>query len=204
MGSQSNCLWVTGESGPLVDSLKSLVPILTSSGYVGAVSVDCTLNSKDKKPYFNSWHFGFQYDSIFCLLSLLGSSVTEFFTKAYMVQDNGFACSERVTIAPYPYTNEELLSGMARDKRLNFDLNDMNGFWGQDIKSDDGEVACAGNDGVIGVMTAVGKKIEDGFGKIYKSIRKLDIEVPLQFRIDGAKESNKKLKKLNDWNICVN
>ncbi len=203
-GSQSNCLWAKKETGLLVDELKSLVPMLSKAGYVGPVSVDCTVNSKDKKPYFNNWRFGFRYDSIFCLLSLLDKPVTEFINGDFAIANDNLSCSERLTIAPYPYANEELLNLLARNIKLNIDLNNMNGFWAQDIKSEDDEIECAGNDGILGVMTSKGRKIEDGFGEIYKAIRKLNIEAPLQFRIDGAKESNKRFKKLNDWNVCIN
>ncbi len=204
LSSQSSCLWLKKGAGLLTAELKRLAGVLASEGYKGAVSVDCTLNSKDKKPYFNSWKFGFRYDSIFCLLSLIKGRVTDFMTGGFEIKSDDFSCSERITIAPYPYTNEELLNGMAKDVSLNLDLSDINGFWPQDIKSEYRDIKCAGNDGIIGIMSGVGRKVEDSFGKIYKSVRKLDIDAPLQFRIDGAKESSKRLKKLNDWNICIN
>ena len=203
MASQSVCLWVKHGAELLKKELESLVPMLTDQGYVGAVSVDCTVNSRDKKPYFNNWRFGFRYDSIFCLLALLQVSVTEFLTEGFTKAGDGFACSERITIPPYPYTSKDLLS-LAENVKLNMDIKDSNGFWLQDVKSENNEVRCAGSDGVLGVMVSTGRKIEDGFGDVYKSIRKLNIDAPLQFRIDGAKEANKKYKKLNDWNICVN
>lgn len=204
MGSQTNCLWVNDGTGTLFEELKSLVPMLNTLKYVGAVSVDCTLNSRDKKPYFNNWRFGFRYDGIFCLLSL-SDSVSGFFAGDYKADaiTDGFACSERVTIPPYPYTSEELLF-IARGIKLNLDIEDTNGFWLQDVKKEDNELRCAGSDGFVGIMSSTGEKIEDSFGKIYKAIRKLDIEAPLQFRIDGAKETNKKYKKLIDWGVCVN
>lgn len=204
MSSQSNCLWIKKEEGFLFDNMKRLVPILTKAEYVGPVSIDCTVNAKDKKPYFNNWRFGFRYDSIFCLLSLLNKSITKFMTEDFFVINDGFSCSERLTIAPYPYTNGEMLSLLARNVRLNIEPNDMNGFWAQDIKNENDEIRCAGNDGIIGIMTYVDKKIIGGFGEIYTAIKKLNIESPLQFRIDGGKESNKKFKKLTDWNMCVN
>lgn len=204
MGSQSNCLWVKNKDGLLTEELQRLAPVLNKANYTGPVSVDCTVNSRDKKPYFNNWRFGFRYDGIFCLLLLLGKSIAKFISGDFTISNDNFSCSERITIAPYPYTNEGLLDEMARGVRLNLKMNDMNGFWGQDIKNEDDEIKCAGNDGILGVMTSTGKKIEAGFGEIFKAIRKLDIETPLQFRIDGAKESSKRFKKLNDWNICIN
>jgi len=205
MASQSNCLWVGDGNGILSSELKAIAPLLTAFGYVGPVSVDCTVNSKDKKPYLNNWKIGFRYDSIFCLLAL-SKSVSSFFVDGYNIDANtgSFACSERITISPYPYTEESLLDELAKDVNLNIDLDANKLLWGQDIKREDKEVKCAGNDGVLGVMASTGKSIEGGFGEIFKAIRRLNVDSPLQFRIDGAKESNKSYKKLKDWDICIN
>lgn len=204
MASQSNCLWINDGDGLLSNELKSLVPVLASSGYIGPVSVDCTVNSKDKTPYLNSWKLGFRYDSVFCLLSLLGDTISSFFLDSFSVKTKEFSCSERITISPYPYIEESLLDKLANGINLNMNIDVNNSFWGQDIKKEGKDIKCAGNDGVLGVMASTGKSIEDGFGKIFKAIRKFNVDSPLQFRIDGAKESNKSYKKLRDWNICIN
>lgn len=204
MNSQSNCLWIGNDSGLLTDELKRLMPSLTTKNYVGPVSVNCTVSSKDKKPYFNDWKFGFRYDNIFSLLAL-SKSVSSFFLEDYKLDatTRDFSCSERVTIAPYPYTSKELLS-LAKDVNIKNNPDKFNGFWYQDIKKDGNKLKCAGNDGIIGVMTYRGNKIEHGFRDIYKAIKELNIDAPIQFRIDGSKETNKKYKKLIDWKVCVN
>lgn len=196
MSSQTNCLWIAGETGTFTDKLDALIPLLIKNSYVGPVSIDCVIG-RDKKPYFSNFHIGFRYDSIFCLLALTGPSISSFLVKEGVGTHKGFACSERITIAPYPYTNDELLKGIAKGVKLKTDLE--NGFWCQDIKKEENSLECAGNDGLLGIMTGTGSRIEDGFGKIYKAIRKLEVDAPLQFRIDGLKETAKKMKKLSNW-----
>lgn len=198
MSSQTNCLWIAGETGIITDKLDALVPLLIKNSYVGPVSLDCVIG-RDKELYFNNFHIGLRYDSIFCLLALTGASISSFLIKGGLGTHKGFACSERVTIAPYPYTNDELLKGIAKGVKLKTDLG--NGFWCQDIKKEDDILKCAGNDGLLGIMTGTGPRIEEGFGKVYKAIRKLEVEAPLQFRIDGLRETAKKLKKLRSWNV---
>lgn len=203
MNSQSNCLWIGNGSDLLTDELKRLIPSLGAKNYVGPVSVNCTVSNKDKKPYFNGWKFSFRYDNLFNLLAL-SPSVSDFFTNDYQLDPNkDFSCSERVTIAPYPYTSKDLLS-LAEGINIKNNVDKFNGFWYQDIKKDGNRLKCAGNDGIIGVMTYAGNKIEHGFRDIYKAIKELNIDAPIQFRIDGSKETNKKYKKLMDWHVCTN
>jgi len=197
MSSQTNCLWITDKPGLLVDSLNALIPLLIKNSYVGPVSIDCVIGSREKKPYYDSFHVGLRYDNIFCLLELV--SISKFITNNSFDSHEGFACSERITIAPYPYTAKALLDGIAKDVRIKTSLG--NGFWCQDIKDSEDGLKCAGNDGLLGIMTATGSRIENSFGKIYKSIRKLEVDAPLQFRIDGLRETTKKIKKLRTRNL---
>ena len=196
--SQTNCLWISHKEGIFRDKLNALIPLLTRNSYVGPISLEFVIGS-DKKPYYQGFHVGFKYDSIFCLLGLMEGSVSGFLVKGDLSTNTGFSCSERVTIAPYPYNFESSLEEIAKGVKIKTSLG--NGFWAQDITGSKHKIECAGNDGVLGVMTATGPRVQDGFGEIYKSIRKLEVGAPLQFRIDGIQITNKKLKKLSNWNF---
>ena len=75
--SQTNCLWVSDKAGIFKDSLNALIPLLIKSSYVGPISLEFVIAS-DKKPYYQGFHIGFKYDSIFCLLGLMKGSVADF------------------------------------------------------------------------------------------------------------------------------
>lgn len=198
--SQTNCLWIAKEDSLLIDRLKKVIPLLKKESYVGPVSIDCIIDLRKKSYYFEKFHVGLRYDNIFCLLSLQHDFLSSFINGNIPESNKKFSCSERVTIAPYPYRFKSSLEEIAKGVSIKTSLG--NGFYGQDITDTEDGLQCAGNDGVLGIMTATGRSVEAGFSKVYMAIRKLKVGAPLQHRIDGILETKKKLKKLShNWNI---
>jgi len=80
IGSQSNTVWIKkDENGLLVKELKRLIPYLKRANYVGPVDINAIISKKDHKPYFLEFSPRFGYDAIYCLLTLVKSSLTDFF-----------------------------------------------------------------------------------------------------------------------------
>lgn len=193
IGSQSNTVWTDKGSGPLIDPLKKMAAYLHKEGYIGPCDANCIV--KDV-PYFLEWTPRFGYDALYCLLTLLKGSLSDFFLKDFKADfHKGYACSQRVSIPPYPYASPSLRRNFAKDVSIMTRLERVPFFWGQDIYSD-GKLKCAGADGILGVVTARDENLEAAWGKVHSTIGKLKVCSYLQFRTDGYKEHSKRLKEL--------
>jgi hypothetical protein len=188
IGSQSNTVWM--EPDPVIrKSFDKLSPMLKKSGYVGPVDVNAIY--KNGEAYFLEWTPRGGYDAIFNLTTLLDSSITDFLSGGFSSAEfrPGFACSERISIPPFPYSEPDLVYKYARDIPLRFDLED---FYALDVYRD-GSLKCAGGDGIIGVCSKAANSIGGAFGNVYRAIRD-DIRIGsyLQYRTDAVKNHQKR------------
>jgi phosphoribosylamine-glycine ligase len=207
-GSQSNCTWIKQEDGLLKKELEKLVPALQVANYIGAIGVNCVISAIDKKVYFVRWLHGFKYDSMFNILSLIDkrkSSLTDFFMNGFKMQLNGnkYCCSERITLPPYPYSDRNLLLYLATGIPIDDSVLDDKEFWGQDIKKKNSMLMSAGSDGILGIVSGCGRTIRSGFSSVYRYTKNIKVAGTLQYRIDGIKETEKKIRKLKEWSINV-
>ena len=144
----------------------------------------------------------FGYDAIYCLLTLIKGSLTEFFLNGFQTEFyDGFASSQRITIPPFPYADKELLNAMAKDILIKNKLED---FWMEDVYMDDkGNIRCAGSDGIIGVVAERGNSLGGSVGNVYRKIDKLKIGSYIQYRTDLGKSQNKRMKQLQEWGFKI-
>jgi len=195
IGSQSNTVFVKkGFNGTISKALASMAAYLKKMGYRGPCDVNCILSGNT--PYFLEWTPRFGYDALFCLLTLLKGSVTDFLLKDKVDFHNGYACSQRITIPPFPYANPSLLKNFARDVVIRNRMESVPFFWGLDVYSDIGKIKCAGSDGILGVVCGRGDNPEQAWGRVYSNIDKLKICSYLQYRTDGFRDHIKRLKEL--------
>ena len=203
IGSQNNIVWVSKSNNDIMvkyfDKLKS---IIKQTGYIGAVDINTII---DKRPPHNVYFLEFTprlgYDAIYALLTLLKGSITEFFMIGKCSFENGYAGAERITIPPYPYSDNKLLGVFAQDVSLGKILS-IKDFWAEDIYFNKGW-KCAGADGIIGVMTAKGNSIGGAVGNTYRSINKLKISSYLQYRTDLGRRAEKAVKLFEKWGVRV-
>lgn len=195
--SQTNLVWVQSDTF-LRENFKKLVPALREVKYRGSIGIDVVVSSRNKKPYCLGITQGFRFDAFYCLLSLVKSPLSEFFGNNFNVEFlQDYAASERVTIPPFPYSEKSLLDNFAKGVEVNF--NGANTFWGQDIKKEDRKFRVVGADGIVGTVAVRGKSVEKAFSGVYRAIHKLKVDAPLQYRIDGTKQMEKKINKLSEW-----
>lgn len=195
IGSQSNTVYIGKDSGLLIDPLVKMAAYLKSKGYIGPCDANCIV--KGSIPYFLEWSPRFGYDAIYCLLTLLKGSLSDFFLKDFKADfHNGYACSQRISIPPYPYALPSLRRTFAKDVSIMNQLERTPFCWFQDIYSDAGKLKCAGADGILGVVTARDENLEAAWGKVSSAIEKLKVCSYLQYRNDGFKEHSKRVREL--------
>jgi|GEM_PF-1459389 len=206
IGSQNNIVWIKkNENGLLVKELKNIIPFLKEANYMGMFDINCIVNQEDKKPYYLEATCRCGYDALYCLLSLLQTPIADFFVNNF--QGNfydGFAASERITIPPFPYSDEGLLEELAKDTLIYGEMDDYPNFWMEDVYiNKKGKLACAGSDGILGVVTAKGKTIDEAANKVYQNIKRLRISNDIQYRNDLGKRALKAMNLFKEWGIKV-
>lgn len=203
IGSQSNTVWIDqdldGICGP---QLVKMAEYLRKDGYIGPCDANCIISEKDRKPYFLEWSPRFGYDAIYCLLSLVKGRLTDFFAKDFNTEfHSGFASSERISIPPFPYADSTLLKEYAKDVSILNRMESLQSFWGQDIYLKGGKLACAGSDGILGVVAARGNSLGGAWGSVYRAIEQLKVCSYLQHRLDGHKSLSKRYETLQKWGL---
>jgi phosphoribosylamine-glycine ligase len=203
IGSQSNTVWIDqdldGICGP---QLVKMAEYLRKDGYIGPCDANCIISEKDQKPYFLEWSPRFGYDAIYCLLSLVKGRLTDFFAKDFNTEfHSGFASSERISIPPFPYADSTLLKEYAKDVSILNRMESLQSFWGQDIYLKGGKLACAGADGILGVVAARGNSLGGAWGSVYRAIEQLKVCSYLQHRLDGHRSLSKRYETLQKWGL---
>lgn len=195
IGSQSNTVWIKkDDKGVIIGPLKKMAYYLKTNGYVGPCDANCII--KGGVPYFLEWSPRFGWDALYCLLTLLKGKLTDFFTKDFKAEfHNGYAASQRLSIPPFPYGSAELRTLYAKDVSVLGTLKEYPMFWAQDVYNGNG-LKCAGADGILGVVAARGKTIEEAWGRVYNAIKKVKVCSYPQYRTDGLQTARKRLERL--------
>lgn len=193
IGSQSNTVWLKKGGGVIIGPLTKMANYLKSI-YIGPCDANCIV--KGGVPYFLEWSPRFGWDALYCLLTLVNGKITDFFLKDFKADFyEGFAASERLSIPPYPYGSSELRTMYARNVSIIGKLKDYPRFWAQDIY-DEGGLKCAGADGILGVVAARGKSVEEAWGRVYNRIKRIKVCSYPQYRTDGLSRARKRIERL--------
>ncbi len=195
IGSQSNTVWFKKDaSGVIVGPLTKMAFYLSSNGYRGPCDANTII--KGGVPYFLEWSPRFGWDALYGLLTLIKGKVTDFFLNDFKVDfHDGYAASERLSIPPYPYGIAELRRLYAKDVSIIGKLKDYPMFWAQDVYDENG-LKCAGADGILGVVAARGKSLEEAWGRVYNAIKKVKVCSYVQYRTDGLERARKRIERL--------
>lgn len=193
IGSQSNTVSMEVQKS-IVNPLTKMAFYLKSNGYIGPCDANCIV--KGGVPYFLEWTPRFGWDALYCLLTLMKGKLTDFFAKDFEADyHEGFAASQRLSIPPYPYGTPQLRTLYAKDVSIIGKLKEYPMFWAQDVY-DDGGLKCAGADGILGVVAARGKTLEEAWGRVYNAIKKVKVCSYSQYRTDGLSTARKRLERL--------
>lgn len=170
------------------DGFKDIGAELKGCGYIGPAACDHLGNVIALHPRF---------DSVFGLLELWqGPSLGAFFQGfAGGRWGVGYAATERISVPPYPYRQQQLLD-LARDVCIEGGMYDYPAIWFQDVCVNGKGFQCAGSDGVIGIATGRGKNINAAWAKCYKAIDTLRLSGEIQIRTDGPRKAEKTLKRV--------
>lgn len=206
-GCQSSTSWMKEDpEGYLCKQIEKLKLYLQLAEYVGCIDINTIIGKEDKLPYFLEFTPRFGYSAIYCLLALVPEgSIGNFFLNGFRFIPTGkYACSQLISIPPYPYMNATDLRKMAQGVGMGNKLNQLKNMWLQDVvQSKEGNLFCAGADANVGIMTAVGDTLEDATAKMYKNIDKLKIYSDYQYRTDHLESHTKRLKELKALGVNV-
>lgn len=204
-GCQSNTTWMKeGADGYLVKEISRLKPYLQVANYVGCIDINTIVGEDDHLPYFLEFTPRLGYSAIYCLLALMPEgSLGNFFINGFQfIPTTKYACSQLISIPPYPYSNATDLNKMAKDVGIGNKLSQLKNVWLQDVYQDSqGNLRCAGADANIGVLTATGDTLEDATKRMYKDIDKLKIYSDYQYRTDHLDSHSDRINKLRKWGI---
>ena len=205
IGSANNTVWIKKKSNFLLDEIKKMAPFLKQANYIGPIDFNCIVSEKDHKPYFLEYTPRCGFDALYCLLSLINGSLKDFFTKDFKADfQEGYVSSVRLTIPPYPYASKELLEDFAKNVPIEGKIDNFPFFWMEDIFQNGNGLACAGSDGVLGVVTGRGQSLGEAWGKVYQNVKRLRVGGYMQYRSDGIRTAEKRLTMLKDWGVEVN
>lgn len=205
IGSQNNVVWIArNPKGLLMEQFHKLEPYLRKANYVGPMDINAIVSEKDHKPYFLEFSPRLGYDAIYNLLALNMDSLTSFFTQGFNV---GFrdeiSASQRLSIPPFPYAVPSLISKYAHDVAIGGKLEDMPWFWAQDVYQRPCGLACAGTDGILGVVTATAPKMWEAVDEVYARLKRMKISQDPQYRKDLGVRAEKDFRKLRRWGIEI-
>ena len=194
IGSQSNTVWSFQKEDVITGPLTRMAAYLAGSGYMGPCDANCIISGG--KPYFLEWSPRMGWDALYCLLTLLKGSITDFFENDFKGEfHTGYAASQRLSIPPYPYGLPKLRTMYAKDVSILGELKDYPHLWAQDVY-DDNALKCAGADGIIGVVTGKGDTLAEAWGRVYNAIKKIKVCSYVQYRTDGLERARKRIEKL--------
>lgn len=206
IGCQDSIVWVKDEpvnsNSLMVKAFAAYTPYVKRSGYIGPVDFNCIV-TEDGKAYFLEFTHRHGYDATFCFFELLTSGIGNFYLNDFQgTFFDGFAGSQRITIPPFPEEDKEQLVKKALGVPIVNKLP-LDWFWGGDIKVEDGQLMCAGADGILGVVTGRGKTLMTCVDEVYKNIHKLKVGAYLQYRTDLDVRARKVLSAFKKWNVEV-
>ncbi len=141
------------------------------------------------------------YDAIQTMVELLDMEIGRMFSDVARGQAKqfkvnfGFATGVTMTVPPHPGDNvEELAEEQGTPIRMPDNL--MKHFHLGDVMLDgDGDLVTAGNDGIVGIMTAVGPTVTESRKVVYERVRK--VLVPdVQYRLDIGERAIREVPEL--------
>jgi hypothetical protein len=204
IGCQNTIVWVKQQDGILTDALSRMEPALQQSGHVGPVNITAMVSGKDHSVNWLEATPRPGYDALQTFLTLLETPITHFLYSGFRgVFKKGYAAGARITIPPFPSSNCDDLENKAKGVDILTSPN-LPWFWAEDVKiGDRGWLECAGADGIIGVVTAAGKTVEEAAKSVYDNIKKLKIGSKLQLRTDLGKRAERHIPRLKEWGFTV-
>jgi phosphoribosylamine--glycine ligase len=165
------------------ETLFKLTPFLRKAGYRGPLDINT------KGGYALEFTPRFGYDAIQTMVELqqqdlgkLLSDVARGQARSWKVSFD-FAIGVTMTIPPFPSDNlDEIAKSQGTPIRM-ADRLTRHFHLGDAMLDDDGELVTAGNDGVVGVMTAVAGTVAEARREVYQRVA--GVQVPnVQYRLD--------------------
>jgi phosphoribosylamine--glycine ligase len=177
------------------ETLFRLTPFLRKVGYVGPLDINT------KGGYALEFTPRFGYDAIQTMVELQKQDVGKMLSDVARGQVRAwhpsfeFAIGVTMTIPPFPNDNvDELAKSQGTPIRMpdallkRFHLGDA-------MLNDEGELVTAGNDGVVGVMTAVSQTVTEARRVVYQRVR--EVKVPdVQYRLDIGERAVREIPEL--------
>ena len=132
---------------------------------------------------------------------MLETPISTFFYSGFRgTFRKGYVASQRITIPPFPYHEDDLLKAMATGVDVANAIERTPWFWMEDVrKGDDGVLECAGGDGILGAVTNGGKTIEEAANGVYAKVKRIKVGAKLQLRTDGGRRAQRAIPRLQEW-----
>lgn len=203
IGCQNTVVWMKeDENGLLCNEIRKIEPYLRSCKYVGPVDLNVIVDNQTM--WFLEFTPRFGYDALYGLLTLLDGPVSNFFYSGFRGKwKKGYAAAARITIPPFPYQDDKLLKELAAGVRIENEINRTPWCWFEDVRQGADCLEVVGADGIVGVVTAHGKTIEESANECYSRIKRLKIAGKLQYRTDLGKRAVRAMTRLQGWGHVI-
>lgn len=189
-GCTGNLVWACDRDDPVVvEGISKITEHLAACRYKGAIDLNAVVNESGLYGLEFTPRFGYDAFPTFLsalykgeigeLLYRLSANVFEGGREVLDMVD-GFGAGIRVSIPPWPTEKYHAEEGIPiRGLRQ----ADLDWFYGYDIESRDGAFFTSGGYGIVGVVNALGPKIEEAFELAYKRVKKIHL-TDMQYRTD--------------------
>lgn len=200
-GSMGSVVWIgSKESRLFKEGVGKTIPALRKINYRGPIDLN-TIVSKDKL-YGLEFTARFGYDAIFTLREAYKGRVSDwFYSFAAGVANEfktrpGWSIGVVFALEPYPlieipeHSKDILLQG--------FNQYNLKHTWFYDVYKKDDRLACAGNGGNLGVITARGDTVREAKRRAYRTISNLVIPDVI-YRRDIGSRVDGEYAQLKEW-----
>lgn len=173
-------------------TLFKLTSHLRRVGYIGPIDVNT------KGGYGLEFTPRFGYDAVQVMTELLDMELGKMLSDVARGQARAwrpsfdFGVGITTSVPPFPNDNEEEL---AKSYGIAVRVPDWKHYHLGDVMMQDGEVITAGNDGVVGVMTAVAPTVTEARKLAYERVGKLSVQ-NLQYRLDVGERAMREVPQI--------
>lgn len=202
VGSMGSLVWCGSRDSRLYkEGIGKLTSALEKVTYRGAIRLDVVVN--DKGLYGLDFTAGFSYDSLYAFLELYQGRINDLLYGCATGVLNtiptklGFGISVLLGLMPYPILNK--LGDYSKDTLLEgFTKQILKHTWFYDVYKKLGSLACAGNGGKLGSVSAYGSTLREARRRAYRTISNLSVS-GVMYRRDIGQRVLQDMTKLKEW-----
>ncbi|MEP0824366.1 MAG: phosphoribosylamine--glycine ligase [Nitrososphaera sp.] len=165
-------------------TLEKMKPMLSASGYVGYIDVNCIANGTGIYPLEFTSRFG--YPTISIQMEGITSKWGKFLYSLANGEDNielitkrGFQVGVVIAVPPFPFNDDKTFRKFSEDATILFKTQNLEGIHLGEVKRDGNDWRIAGRSGYTLVVTGSGNTTEEARQQAYRRVS--NIMIPNMF-----------------------